>query len=80
MPGRKRKTVLYWGKLMREAGMDWTDIERRTKDRKEWKRSVRKQLKDLLVKERYLVHKSNGVMERRGLKAANVLWRTSFYM
>ncbi len=24
--GSKRKTVLYWKKLLREAGIDWTNI------------------------------------------------------
>ena len=33
--GQKRKTVLYWKKLLRKAGVDWMDIERRTRDRKE---------------------------------------------
>ena len=35
MAGQKRKTVLYWKSLLREAGVDWTDIERVTSDRKE---------------------------------------------
>ena len=26
--GKKRKTVLYWKRLFREVGIDWTDIER----------------------------------------------------
>ena len=33
--GFKRKTVLYWKRLLKEAGVDWTDIERKTSDRKE---------------------------------------------
>ena len=37
MRGRKRKTVLYWRKLIREAGWDHTDIERLTIERKGWK-------------------------------------------
>ena len=34
MAGRKRKTVLYWRRVLREAGIDWTEVERLTSDRK----------------------------------------------
>ena len=44
MIGRKKKTVLYWKRLLKEAGIDWTDIERRTKDRKEWKKCIRNRM------------------------------------
>ena len=27
MAGRKRKTVLYWRRVLREAGIDWTEVE-----------------------------------------------------
>ena len=40
MRGRKRKTNLYWKKLIREARWDVTNIERLTENRKEWKRMV----------------------------------------
>ena len=33
-PGKKRKTVLYWKRLLKEAGIDWTKIGMLTKDRK----------------------------------------------
>ena len=39
--GGRRKTILYWKKLLREAGIDWTRIGRLTADRKEWKRIVK---------------------------------------
>ena len=32
-PARKRKTVTYWKKLIREAGWDWTEIDQITSDR-----------------------------------------------
>ena len=34
-PGRRRKTLVYWKKLLRETGFDWTRIGRLTADRKE---------------------------------------------
>ena len=33
--GSKRKTVLYWKKLLRKAGIDWTNFGQLTKERKE---------------------------------------------
>ena len=36
-PGRTRKTVLYWRKLLKEAGIDCIQIGRLTEDRKAWK-------------------------------------------
>ena len=47
VPGRKRKTILYWKQLLKEAGIDWTRIDRLTKDRKEWKQLVRERMKYL---------------------------------
>ena len=38
--GRKRKTVRFWEKLLREAGIDWTNLDELTKDRKEWRKLV----------------------------------------
>ena len=46
-PGKKRKTILYWKQLLKEAGIDWTRIDRLTKDRKEWKALVNKRMKHL---------------------------------
>ena len=45
--GRKRKTVCYWRKLLREAGLDWTDLKSLTEDRKRWKKMVRERMKHL---------------------------------
>ena len=39
-PGKKRKTVLYCKRLLKEAGMDTTRINQLTKERKEWKSLV----------------------------------------
>ena len=57
MVGKKKKTVLYWKRLLREAGVDWTDIERRTKDRKEWKRCVMERMERVHLWEKQLGHK-----------------------
>ena len=42
--GSRRKTVLYWKKLLREAGIDYTRIGQLTKDKKVWKASVRERM------------------------------------
>jgi hypothetical protein len=47
MPGKKRKTVLFYKKLVKEAGMDYTKIGMLTADKKEWKRKVKERMKHL---------------------------------
>ena len=47
LPGKKRKTVLYWKQLLREAQIDTTNIARLTEDRKEWKALVRARMKHI---------------------------------
>ena len=47
MKGKKKKTVLYWKRLMKEAGWDWTDVERLANDRKGWKGMVSDRMEDL---------------------------------
>ena len=47
MKGKKRKTVLYWKKLLREGGIDYTTIGKETLNRKEWKRRVMTRMKHL---------------------------------
>lgn len=44
MKGRKRKTVLYWKRMMKDAGMDCTEVERLTSDRDGWKRRVNERM------------------------------------
>ena len=36
-PGKKSKTVLYWKRVLSNAGNDWTDIERICVQRSEWR-------------------------------------------
>ena len=45
VPGRRRKTVLYWRRLLREAGIDAARIGPLTSDRKKWKELVRERMK-----------------------------------
>ena len=47
MAGRKRKTVLYWRRVLKEAGIDWTEVERLTSDRKGWKEKVAERMEHL---------------------------------
>ena len=47
MAGRKRKTVLYWRRVLREAGIDWTEMELLTSDRKGWKEKAVERMEHL---------------------------------
>ena len=47
MKGKKRKTVLYWKQLVKEAGIDKTRIGKVTSNRKEWKRIVKERMNHL---------------------------------
>ncbi len=47
MKGRKRKTVLYWKRMLKEAGVDWTDVERLSRDRDGWKSMVKERMEHL---------------------------------
>ena len=57
MMGRKKKTVLYWKRMLRDAGIDWTDIERKNKNTKEWKRYVRERMERAHMWEKQKGHK-----------------------
>ena len=61
MLGWKRKTILYWKKLVREAGADWTRIGQLTSDRKKWKGLVRERMKRIKGWEDSRGHKWTGV-------------------
>ena len=37
-PGKKSKMILHWKRILREAGIDWTDVERLTGDMEGWKK------------------------------------------
>lgn len=58
VPGRKRKTILYWKKIVKEAGMDTTKMAELTSDRKEWKAKVKKRMKHLEMWEKNAGHRT----------------------
>ena len=65
MRGRKRKTVLYWKRMLNECGVDWTDVERLCSDRDGWKECVRERMRHLEKWERQQGHLYEwGVNER----------------
>jgi hypothetical protein len=55
-PGRKRKTVLYWKRLLKEANIDWADIGRITQDRDEWRGIVNARMSHIESWERQRGH------------------------
>ncbi len=59
-PGRTRKTVSYWRKLVKEAGIDATKIGELTKDRKEWKTLTKERMRHLDKFERSRGNKLTG--------------------
>jgi hypothetical protein len=77
MLGRKRKTVLYWKRVMKEAGLDWTDVERLTSDREEWKSRVGERMEHLYNWECQKGHKyewrENEERMERKARSINVL-------
>ena len=40
LPGHKRKTIFYWRKLLKEAGINWAEAPKLATDRKKWKAIV----------------------------------------
>ena len=55
-PGKKRKTILYWKKLLREAGIDWTEAGTIAQNRTEWKGRVMDRIEHLERQERQGAH------------------------
>ena len=45
--GKKRKTIIYWKKLLKEAIIDWTEAGRVAQDRSAWKEAVMKRVKHM---------------------------------
>lgn len=70
-PGKKRKTILYWKRLIKEAGMDSTRINQLTEDRKEWKRLVNERVKHIDNWEKKAGHKTNGERGERNIRSDN---------
>ena len=63
VPGKKRKTVLYYKNVLKEAAIDWTKVGALSKDRDGWKALVRERVRHVQEWE----HKSgHGVPGERG--------------
>ena len=60
VPGKKRKTILYWKKILKEAGVDYTKIGMLTHDKKGWKERVNKRMSFLEEWEERKGKKVNG--------------------
>ena len=56
-PGKKRKTQLYWIKTLKDAGIDWTQVELLAQDRKAWKSLITNRMKHLQRYEQQQGHK-----------------------
>ncbi|KAI8486755.1 hypothetical protein Bbelb_355030 [Branchiostoma belcheri] len=66
--GRKRKTVLYWKGLLKDSGVDWTDVERLSSDRDGWRKIVRERMDHLDKWERQRGNKYEWSMEEGALE------------
>ena len=69
--GRSRKTVLYWKKILREAGLDPTDVASLTRDRKVWRSKVKERMQHLTDWEKSKGHFWTGGMVLRNDVGAN---------
>ena len=69
----RRKTILYWKKLLREAGIDWTKIGQLTADRKMWKGKVRERMDNLRKWEMSTGHKWEGEPVQRNVAREEVV-------
>ena len=67
VPGRKRKTILYWKRLLKEAGIDWTQIGQLTEDRVYWKATVTERMNHLHAWEKCRGKRSGGTTDQRNI-------------
>ena len=73
--GRRRRTIFYWKKLLREAGVDATNLKAVTEDRKKWKKIVKERMEHLDKWEKSRGHKWMGEeMMRNEIKEVEVLF------
>ena len=72
--GRRRKTLCYWKKLLREAGADWTNLKALTEDRKKWRKFVKERMEHLDKWEMSRGHKWMGEeVQRNVIKEVEVM-------
>ena len=55
-PGKKRKTILYWKKILKETEIDVMEIKNTTADREEWKKRVNDRIEHLKSYEKQKGH------------------------
>ena len=55
-PGKKRKTLLYWKKILKEAGIERTRADELAADRKTWRKKVNEKMEHLAKWERSRGH------------------------
>ena len=55
-PGKKRKTIIYWKRLLTEANSDWTDAGRMAQDRSAWREAVMKRVAHMEMYEKQQGH------------------------
>ena len=67
-PGRKRKTVKYWRKIVGEAGVDWTKVGLLAGDRDGWRKITEERMNHL---EKY--DRSKGNMSTEDI-VRNIVW------
>ena len=63
--GRKDKTILYWRQTLKESGIDPTQIEELSANRKEWKKMVNDRIEHIHKYEETLGKKYTGERMRR---------------
>ena len=68
VPGKKNKTVTYWRNKIRNAGLDPTKIGDLTKDRKEWKTTVKSRIEHILAYDESKGNKYEGEPRTRNIK------------
>ena len=73
--GRRRRTISYWKKLLKEAGIDWTNLKALTEDRKKWKKIVEERTEHLDKWEKSRGHKWTGEeIQRNKIRGAEVVF------
>ena len=55
--GKKRKTVLYWRRVLIEAGVEPMEVEKRTREKNDWKKLVKERVEHI---ELWVAQKGNG--------------------
>ena len=71
-PGRKRKTLLYWKGLLREAGVDWSRAGEIAQDRDGWRKMVHDRVEHLVEWEESGGHRRESTRGERNFRVEEV--------